>query len=163
MRHIFFILIIILPYPGSLWAQSISQQVISSLGNNNPQLSYTVGEAIIETAEAGSFILTQGFHQPEETSVSIDRDLAALVDYKLYPSPAKDKIHLELSTSRPLDVQLAMIDMRGRKIEKTKRLIIQDLHKESFDVSQISAGIYVLQIMNRQGKLLQSLKFKKVN
>lgn len=163
MRHILFTLIAILPYPGGIWAQSLSHQVISSLGNDNPQLSFTVGESIIETAEEGSFVLTQGFHQAEQASVSIDRELAALVDYRLYPNPAKDQIHLELSSSRPLDLQLAMIDIRGRKIRKAKRLLIQDQHKESFDVSQISAGIYVLQIMNKQGKLLYSLKFKRVN
>ena len=50
------------------FAQSIDREVISSSGDSfegpNGSVSWTVGEIATETLTDGTFILTQGFHQP---------------------------------------------------------------------------------------------------
>ncbi len=55
--------------------QSISPEVITSTGdyysNSNVSLSWTLGEPVIETFEAGGFVLTQGFQQVDFTGVQM--------------------------------------------------------------------------------------------
>ena len=148
---------------GNISAQSLSRQVIGSLGGVKSELSFTVGESVINTGQSGSFILTQGFHQSNQNSVNIDKDLEALVNYKLFPNPAKNLINLELQTSRPLNLQVSIVDIRGREIHPASPMEVFDLERKSFDLSRISSGIYVVQILNQKGQVLHSLKFKRVD
>ncbi|MEO0472182.1 MAG: T9SS type A sorting domain-containing protein [Bacteroidota bacterium] len=146
-----------------LAAQTLSRQVIGSVGSANPQLSYTLGEAVVQTASSGSFTLTQGFHQPEETSVGIDRELAANVDYKLYPNPTRDQLNLELSSDKALDILVSIVDIRGRQVHAPQRMLVQGTALQSFDVSRIAAGYYLLRIMTKQGDSVHTLKFERLD
>ena len=74
-----------------------AQTVISSAGkttiNGNYNVSWTVGETVINTLSAGGTILTQGFHQPlliEILPTGIEKGL--LLDMIAYPNPAFDKV-----------------------------------------------------------------------
>jgi hypothetical protein len=74
-----------------------AQTVISSAGkttiNGNYNVSWTVGETVINTLSAGGTILTQGFHQPlliEILPTGIEKEL--LLDMIAYPNPAFDKV-----------------------------------------------------------------------
>lgn len=62
--------IFLFPLYGTIQAQTISQDVISSAGNfaSFPEgsMAWTIGEVTIETYSAGEFFLTQGFHQPPD-------------------------------------------------------------------------------------------------
>ena len=73
------------------------QTVISSAGKTsqgpNFIVSWTVGEAVINTISAGGTTLTQGFHQPllvEILPTGIESEL--LLDMIAYPNPAFDKV-----------------------------------------------------------------------
>ena len=74
-----------------------AQTVISSAGkttiNGNYNVSWTVGETVINTLSAGGTILTQGFHQPlliEILPTGLEKGL--LLDMIAYPNPAFDKV-----------------------------------------------------------------------
>ena len=81
-----------------LSAQTLSRQVIGSTGSANEQLSSTTGETVVNTAVSGTFILTQGFQQPDNTTVGIRQPIEVVVSYNLYPNPALDLITLELNS-----------------------------------------------------------------
>ncbi|MEL6674452.1 MAG: T9SS type A sorting domain-containing protein [Bacteroidota bacterium] len=147
----------------SISAQSLSRQVISSLGNDHPQLSYTVGETVVQTAISGSFILTQGFHQPDQNAVGIDKDLAAIVDFRLFPNPARDQLNLELSSPRPLDLRINITDLRGRQVHPPQRMLVQGTSLQSLDISSLAEGLYLLRLSSQQGATLHTIKFKRLD
>ena len=91
MKYIFIPFLFLLSFSVS------AQTVISSAGkttiNGNYNVSWTVGETVINTLSAGGTILTQGFHQPlliEILPTGIEKEL--LLDMIAYPNPAFDKV-----------------------------------------------------------------------
>ena len=69
-----FQILLALMIPGFLVAQSLTPSVIASSGNyfqgSTASLSWTLGEMATETYSAGNVILTQGFQQPINVSIS---------------------------------------------------------------------------------------------
>ena len=91
MKYIFMPFLFLLSFSVS------AQTVISSAGkttiNGDYNVSWTVGETVINTLSAGGTILTQGFHQPlliEILPTGIEKGL--LLDMIAYPNPAFDKV-----------------------------------------------------------------------
>lgn len=146
-----------------LSAQSLSRQVISATGSANNQLSYTVGEPVIETAVSGSFILTQGFQQPDQTAVNIKKPLQVQVDYKLYPNPSHDLITLELSSEKLLNLKVDVIDMAGKQVKGAEAIKLEGLTKRQFDVSKFASGSYLMRIMTESNEAIKTLRFKRLD
>ena len=71
MKKLIIFILIVLAYQATM-GQSFSQQLVGSGGGqtDNPtyQTSWSVGEPITATAYAGSYTLTQGFHQGPSVS-----------------------------------------------------------------------------------------------
>ena len=144
-----------------LSAQTLSRQVIGATGSANEQLSSTTGETVVTTAVSGSFILTQGFHQPENATVGIRKPVEVVVNYNLYPNPALEQITLELSSARPLDLRLQVIDMRGRMALPAMPLRVDGSAQKQLDVSTLATGAYALQIMTAGNEPVKTLTFEK--
>ncbi|MEO0895921.1 MAG: T9SS type A sorting domain-containing protein [Bacteroidota bacterium] len=147
----------------SLQAQSLSRQVIGTAGSDNPQLSYTVGETVIQTAVSGSFILTQGFQQPDQLAVNNEKTIQVSVDYKLYPNPSHDWMVLELSSTKDLDLKIDIVDMAGRLVEKDQGMKVSGTASQQFDVSNFAAGSYLLRIKTSTGQAVKTLKFERLD
>ncbi len=148
---------------GTLGAQSLSRQVISSTGNDDPRLTYTLGETVVETAITGSFVLTQGFQQPDATAVNVRPPLSLKVDYKFYPNPAKEKAILELNSKRALTFRIDVIDVGGSLVLAPFELQVEGLKKQSLDLSGLASGAYLLRIIDLKGNTVESIKFNKLN
>ena len=148
----------------SLSAQTISRQVIGAAGSNNENLSFTVGEMAIETAVSGSFILTQGFHQPEDGTVSIDQPLSFAVDYRLYPNPTRDHLTLELTGDETAMIEVGITDMRGRDIRSAESLqLLPGLTEMNLDVSSLATASYMVVLRSESGEVLQTIRFNKLD
>ncbi|MCI4669026.1 MAG: T9SS type A sorting domain-containing protein [Bacteroidia bacterium] len=146
-----------------LSAQTLSRQVISSTGSANNQLSYTVGESVVKTAIAGSFILTQGFQQPDETAVNVKKPIEVLVNYKLFPNPSHDKVFLELNSAQALDLKFDMIDMAGKQVRNAEQIKFNGKVKKEIDLTHVASGNYLLRIMTASGEAVKSLKFTRTD
>ncbi|MCB0683669.1 MAG: hypothetical protein KDC32_22625, partial [Saprospiraceae bacterium] len=75
---------------GWLHSQSLAPEVIASAGEHfataNAQLSWTVGEPVIETYTGSTAQLTQGFHQTNLTVVAVN-DPTAAFQVSVFPNP----------------------------------------------------------------------------
>lgn len=71
-------------------SQSVAPQVTASAGGHftgaNAQLSWTIGEVVIETFETETNQLTQGFHQTNMLITAVE-DLAKDFQVKIFPNP----------------------------------------------------------------------------
>lgn len=81
------------------------------------------------------------------------QQLAAQIDYKLFPNPAKDEVHITWSGNTP---ELKVYDLNGRCITIP---YLQDSGELKADVSQLVPGMYMLHCSD--GKIVLNTTFIK--
>lgn len=143
-------------------AQSITPDVLASAGDHfsNPsgQLSYTLGELLIETETAGSNIITQGFHQPDLLITSLT-SFDPVVSANVFPNPANLFFNVRVTgTTDP--VQILVFDTQGKLMQQQTATAGST---ERMDASTLPAGIYFIRITGNDGKLLHTAKLIRSN
>jgi hypothetical protein len=141
-------------------SQSLSPEIVSSSGsffsNGTNQLSWTLGEPVINTESAGNFILTQGFHQTLLSANPVN----FISDYniKVFPNPTQDLLQIKID-SAPDDYQFDLYDIVGRNIKST---IINQSNFIQLSLAELSAGNYLLKITDKEHRLIQAFKVQKL-
>ena len=134
-------------------AQSITPEVIASAGehfdNGTTQLSWTLGEVVIDTYDNGTNILTQGFHQTQLTVTSVEESLAD-VRLNMYPNPTSEVLNIELGNNES-DINLQLFDMSGKLIHQDKIEAYQT--KYVVPMNQVATGNYLVQMQSVDGKM----------
>ncbi|MBK9981591.1 MAG: T9SS type A sorting domain-containing protein [Saprospiraceae bacterium] len=99
------------------FSQSISPQILGSAGTHftgsNAQLSWTIGEPVINTLDNGSNIITQGFHQTLLIITAIEEQSIEGVNVKVYPNPTSNLVIINLVNNLK-DLKLELFDMTGK-------------------------------------------------
>ena len=147
-------------------AQSIDRQVIGTGGGNfkssTIQSDHTVGEAITTTLIKGTFVLSQGFQQPESGGVVGKVIPKITVKYSLYPNPAAEYITLELNSDARGEVLISIVNMLGQQLYMQSKVVnIYPQYKETFSIDQFAAGAYIFNIYQKDGRLIHAIKFTK--
>lgn len=145
-----------------LSAQTTSPVVISSAGASfksaNAELSWTIGEPIIETFTSNGTVLTQGFHQTNLIITSVV-DLASEAQVKVFPNPVANIANIEFKENAGL-TQLQLVDAQGRSL--INRRVQLKAGIEQLDLSRFPAGSYYLRLHNATAKNIQTLKIVKL-
>ncbi len=148
-------------------AQSLSRQVISSVGTYTEtmdlSLSATAGEVAYTSSITGTLTLLQGFQQPEGFIVSSNEELFAVaMTYKVYPNPATDRLTVELKTASFVEINLFLSDLSGRKIEGFDREVKgKGSLKEVLPLSGLPVGAYLLSFKDSKGSIIETRKISK--
>lgn len=144
------------------YSQSVSPEVTASAGDHfagtNAQLSWTIGETMIETYVNGSNQLTQGFHQTNLVITALE-DLAENFQVKIFPNPTTDVLNIEWSEiSDPLT--LTLYDATGKQL-LGQNTLGQTVTK-TLDLTAYSAGSYLLHLSNPDGRTIKTFKILKI-
>ncbi|MFN4122228.1 MAG: T9SS type A sorting domain-containing protein [Flavobacteriales bacterium] len=148
-------------------AQVLSPEVIASQGGNfqnaEMEVSYTVGEmAAITTISNNSFILTQGFHQPDKfVSVRID-EIATDMNIIAFPNPASSVLNVQINLDRRHAFKAECFDLSGRLVNEP----IQINHASGeqtyqFNIAGLAPGVYFLRFSSPNFKQIQTINFTK--
>lgn len=146
-----------------LWLLSATvvsgQQVISSAGasaaGTGVQLSWTVGETVIETFTGTSAILTQGFHQTRLTVTAIELIPVPDLDLTVYPNPVSSVLRLQaIGKKKVPQMTYSLFNMEGKVI--LKKLFTDS--PEEINMEMYSSGTYVLKIFNGENQPLRTFK-----
>ena len=144
-------------------AQSIERQVISGSGASytagNISIDQTVGEAVISTASNSNIIITQGFHQPENSVTISIPETDRMVDLKVYPNPTNDQIFLNITKVEAESLKLRMIDLNGKML-LNKANISPIGNIQTLDMSAFAAGTYFLLIYDEEGSAVEQFKIE---
>ena len=130
-----------------------SQEIISPAGNHheagNISISWTLGETVVETFKADEIILTQGFHQPALTVVSIDEIDAPGYNITAFPNPTKSFITLNVETEDFENLRFGLYDFNGRLIKHNR------LYERHTNVSfeGLEQGVYFIRIIENNKSL----------
>jgi hypothetical protein len=142
-------------------AQTLSPEVIGSSGGHyisgNSQLSWTVGEAVINTHSTGNIKLTQGFHQPYNNVSAVDNLSSGAIYVIVFPNPTADLIALQLSSFGNYSIQI--FDILGRNLENKK---VENSNLIEFNLSEYAAGNYLMRICSEDNALIQTLEIQKI-
>lgn len=140
-------------FPNISYAQDYENviQVISASGKTGTQggltFTYTVGEPVITTLTGDTRKLTQGFHQPELSTVvaTDDFDLAAW-DIKVFPNPTADVLTVRFSTEKGAVLRASVFNLLGQVMISDRPLTQPD--GSQLDCGGWQPGIYILQLQD---------------
>ena len=108
-------------------------------------LSWTMGEAVIETLNTSSNIFTQGFCQPEELVTSIiEHDIES--EIKVYPNPFVSEITISISDFKQA-VNAAIYSTSGQ-IMKTFTIDGPVTHLQ---LNELKSGVYFIRMITEDG------------
>lgn len=149
----------------SLWAQTISPELIQSAGfdtifGTNAMISWSIGEVLIETNAGTEEIVTQGFHQPSYILVSQSETNLFPYEVEIYPNPTEEFIWIKVERDEdtPLDIQL--IDISG-KILSTQSTVGKDIQIQ-MDLSQLASGFYLIELRTSDAQFQKTFKIQKI-
>ena len=99
-----------------------AQEVLSTAGDHNVgnsvQVSWTVGEPVIETGLNGQYYLTQGMHQGDMVVTAISEISALGFEIKAYPNPVTNQLKLNVNTSNLEGLNYALYNETGQLLVK---------------------------------------------
>lgn len=134
-----------------------AQDVITVAGDyhssNQSSLSWTVGELITETTSNQQTILSQGFQQYDLMVTALPAFNLFMSDWSVYPNPTSRSLHIESpDLHNYANVNALIFDLQG------KLLVREALgHQQNvIDLSRLSAGTYVLKLIDRDNNYLCS-------
>ncbi len=152
--------------PTAVQAQSVTPEVISGAGGNfqsaTHQISWTLGETVIETFNTAGNILTQGFHQPEIL-------LTGLPDYEgnsgeitAFPNPVRDRLSINFEGLPKGIYTLYISDIRGRRLSQQLITLDSGQQQVSLDVAGLSEATYMLEVYKKDHSVHKAIQFIKI-
>lgn len=141
-------------------AQTASPQLVSSAGdsfnNTSYRLDWSIGECVTETHSAGTYIITQGFHQNTYIITAVE-DFKSEIEMSVYPNPTSDFISLIFAKVKNFGkVSYTVTDLSGKVLQ------YNDFANETeqIDFSTYANGTYLISISenNKQIKSFQIIK-----
>ncbi len=146
-------------YTLSVSGQQLSPEVISSAGDyfvgSNVTLSWTIGEAVIETFTDTNCILTQGFQQPFIPPIAGIKKLEDKnLKIKVFPNPASDFLNVRFIATEEIDLIIELIDLNGKVLLNEK--VVTDQLIKQINFEYVKPGEYDLQLVVRRQWLLLS-------
>ena len=134
-----------------------AQDIIAVAGDyhssNQGSLSWTIGELVTETTSNQQTVLSQGFHQYDLIVTALPAFNQRLSNWSVYPNPASNSLHIKAPDLPGNENTSALIfDLQGKLLVK-KAL---GYHQNILDLSTLSAGTYVLKLIDRANNYLSS-------
>ncbi|WNJ18919.1 T9SS type A sorting domain-containing protein [Pontibacter sp. G13] len=127
------------------WNTGATTQAVSNL----PAGFYTVSVRDANGCETvGEIIINE--------STSINAKLAGITHFSAYPNPAQDQFTLELELDRMQQVQVSLMDLKGRQVFGRVFSNVQNLN-EIIELGHVSAGLYLLNITTESGRSVSKI------
>lgn len=134
------------------WAQSISPEVVASAGghfqNGSVQLSWTLGEVMIDTYSSSGNIITQGFHQTDLTVTSVEQTNAVSLDVNVFPNPTAQDLNVDVRGDH-VPLAITLYDLNGKLIMQEN--LTANQNSLSMNVSYLAMANYLLTITDERG------------
>lgn len=130
-----------------------AQQVVASGGSyyesSDVSISWTIGETIIKTFSAGSNFLTQGFHQPVITVVSVEEIEPVEYNITAFPNPALSHVVLSIIADCFENLSYQLYCFNGSLIKHNT------IHDKFTTVSldNLKPAVYFISIIDKNNKL----------
>lgn len=119
-----------------------SQQLFTTVGFQQDNVSWTVGELVFGNTNLDNMIVSQGFYDPYQSDPSGIVNVQS-AHYSVYPNPVIDKLYIKGDQALPYSFVLT--DMLGRTLKQSNTS-----SSEPISMSYLKPGQYVLKIIGNQ-------------
>jgi len=149
----------------SAHSQSIDNDVVATAGTHfdnvcGVKLSWTLGESVTSMVTDGSWIITQGFHQPWGQGVVAVEDLKAVqMSLNVYPNPMDNELLVTINNNRD-QLVFSLYDISGRLIHQKE--VIPGQKTLDLPVQWLAAGSYLLQVNGIDNPFQQTYQLQKM-
>jgi len=143
--------------------QPTSYQVIVPVAgefeNEDVQMSFTVGETAVGTAEGedGAVSAAVGFQHPSIILLGTSIEELYIDEIKLFPNPTSEAISLDFPEEIFPTVNYVITDLTGKVMSENSLSA-----SEMIDLGSFANGIYILSLKTEKGDLIGSYRFEKI-
>ncbi len=130
------------------YTQSIVSNAGEEFSSSSGRLSWTLGEAVIETVSSTSNILTQGFQQDYLNILNVPEHFN-LDDLNIYPNPTRDVLYIRSKDH----LQIGILSTDGKELQLPVEVLNGNY---MINTSALSSGMYHLNILKEN----QTIEFK---
>jgi hypothetical protein len=160
MHKIFLFTYLFVSFSNLLFSQDSQLETISVCGNSNQigeyDISWSLGQVVIESYMANDLVVTQGIHQPFVIITHILQDSKNDLEIKAYPNPAHEFIIVELKKETKLSFIISSsngkIVFNGDLLNKVNKI----------ELKQIPPGSYILKISGTESNAFNSYNIIKL-
>jgi len=154
IQTFFFLLFI----ASSLFSQTTSPDVIITSGevieSEEGSISWTIGENLIETVSESDLNLLQGYQEVEDMPLPIE-EVFTIDDFILvFPTQTESIVNVVFNEKLNVPFKAYLLDISGKRCADYEF----DLQYNQIDLSEYSYGMYLLNITNEEGQLIQEFK-----
>jgi len=151
------IIILFLSFSGYLPAQQVISSAGASATGTNVQLSWNIGEPVIETFTGTSAILTQGLLQTKLEITAVDPLDYPGLTLMVYPNPVSSSLRIDIQGELPKNLCFRLFDLNGKQI-----LIRQvETLPELINMGNFAQGTYLLKVSGNRDETLKTFKIVK--
>ncbi len=129
------------------FSQSVTAASGGQFENSQGQVSFTLGEPVIETIGDASNTLTQGFHQSKLTVVGIYENLKE-ISVKIFPNPTSETANVQFEGLDAQDYELQLFDVNGSLVQIPTSQTASNLVQ--LKLNSMAAGTYFLQVKSKK-------------
>lgn len=159
MKTIIYILLLVSHY--SLFAQSISSEVITSGGdnykNNYASMQVTIGEPATETISQNGISLTQGFQQTDIIVTPLSNKNLLPISITVFPNPAENLIKLAFSDEVTPNSKYELYDNTGKLLAQS--ILLNQISE--IPLYNFVSGTYILKVFSSNNDLNMSFTILK--
>lgn len=147
----------------SLYSQTIERALLSSAGdelkNASVEMSFSIGDIIIDTKSNNEVTLTQGFHQTQIITTSLKTLSDSEIELKIYPNPFTDFVYVDIKNDDFHQYGYRLNDIEGKLLKKGSL----NSHRNKLDFSSFKQQVYLFVIVNEKGVILKTFKLQSIH
>jgi hypothetical protein len=137
-----------------------SQEILSTSGDefttSSMQLSWTLGETMIETYSQSSIVLTQGFHQGILNVSVIEESNLNGMSISAFPNPASDWLNIKVDLNNSTNLTAYLYSAEGKLV----KVISLNDGLNLISLADYSKSTYYLNVLS-ENKVVKSFKIVK--
>jgi len=145
--------------PPKLSAQVQTPEVFAS-GGTAAAHAFTIGEAIVETLDNGTVLLSQGFHQPQMSLVATSEP-QPVVSATAYPNPTAGPVRIKRSEGDWMSGRVDVISMAGQRV--LTHAVEAGTPTIEMDLAALANGLYLLVVRDGREEILHRFRIEKID
>ncbi len=164
MKKIIQILSVLMFAAYSMQAQP-SGSILSNAGQNSSAgnsfaLTWTLGEVIAGEETGNDIRISSGFlgQTEEETTLQVPDFLEKFESFKIGPNPTNGSINFQFTSQHAFELHLVLREISGKTVVESKGLIVPGLlYEREFEVHDLNAGTYFLEVSDGHHKVIKKV------
>jgi hypothetical protein len=123
-------------------------------------LDWTLGEVTVDFYDQGIVGISQGFHQPAYSLVSVQPVPESIGSIKILPNVFSDQFSIDMQFNKPVKGNMILLGLDGAIV--WEKAFKGDTYQEQYSGSHLTSGAYVLIVQIPDQSITSSYQLLKI-